>query len=110
MLLDFIILVSIQFCLYSSLTLREELRLRVFESRVLRRIFETHREKVSGGWGTLHNEEFHNLYASPDVIGVIESRKMRWAGCVASMGEMRNVYILLVRKAEGKISLERSKR
>jgi hypothetical protein len=57
---------------------------------------------VTGGWRKLHNEELHNLYSSPSIIGIIKSRWMRWAGHVARMGEMRNVYRLLVRKPEGK--------
>jgi hypothetical protein len=69
----------------SSLTLREEHGLRVFENRVLRRIFGPKREEVAGGWGRLHNEELHNLYASPNIIRVIKSRRMRWAGYVAWM-------------------------
>jgi hypothetical protein len=69
-----------------SLTLREEHRLRVFENRVLRRICGPKREEVVGGWRRLHNEELHNLYTSPDIIRVIRSRKMRWAGHVAHVG------------------------
>jgi hypothetical protein len=69
-----------------SLTLKEEHRFRVFENRVLRRIFGPEREKVAGGFKRLHNEELHNLYASPNIIQVIKSRKMKWAGHVAHMG------------------------
>jgi hypothetical protein len=58
-------------------------RLRVFENRVLRRIFSLKRDEVTGGWGKLYNEELHNLYSSPSVIRTIKSRKMRWAGHVA---------------------------
>jgi hypothetical protein len=75
-----------------SLTLTKEHRLRVSENRVLRRIFGPKREEVAGGWGRLHNEELHNLYASPDIIMVIKSRKMRWAGHVACTGEKINAY------------------
>jgi hypothetical protein len=57
---------------------------------MLRRIFGPKREEVAGGWGRLHNEELHNLYASPNIIRVIKSRKMRWMGHVARMEEMRN--------------------
>jgi hypothetical protein len=70
-----------------SLTLREEHRLRVFENRVLRRIFGTKRDEVTGEWRKLHNEELHNLYSSPDIIRQVKSRRMRWAGHVARMGE-----------------------
>jgi hypothetical protein len=65
------------------LILREEHRLRVFENRVLRRIFETKKDKVTGGWRKLHNEELQNMYSSPSVIKMIESRRMRWAGNAA---------------------------
>jgi len=63
-----------------SFTLTEEHRLRVFENRVVRRIFGPKREEVAEGWGRLHNEEFHNSFASENVIGVMKSRRMRWAG------------------------------
>jgi hypothetical protein len=74
----------------------------VFENRVLRRIFGPKRDGVTGGWRKLHNKELHNLYSSPSIIRVINSRGMRWAGHVAWMGEKRNVYRLLVGKSEGK--------
>jgi hypothetical protein len=74
----------------------------VFENRVLRRIFGPKRDEVTGEWRKLHNEELHDLYSSPSVIRIIKSRRMRWAGHVALMGEMRNAYRLLVGKAEGK--------
>ena len=70
--------------------MREELRLRVFESRVLRRIFGPRREEVIGEWRKLHNEELNDLYCSPNVIRVIKPRIMRWAGHVACMGERRS--------------------
>jgi hypothetical protein len=70
-----------------SLALREEHRLRVFENRVLRRIFGPKRDEVAGGWRKLRNEELHNLYSSPSIIGMIKSRSMGWAGHVAQMGE-----------------------
>jgi hypothetical protein len=68
----------------------------VFENRVLRRIFGPKREEVAGGWRRLHNEERHNLYVSSNVIRVIKSRKMRWAGYVACTKEARNAYRILV--------------
>ena len=74
-----------------SLTLREERRLRVFENRVLRRIFGTKRDEVTGVWRKLHNEEINDLYSSPNIFGVIKSRRMRWAGHVACMSERRGV-------------------
>jgi hypothetical protein len=85
-----------------SLTVREEHKLRVFENRVSRRIFVPKRDGVTGGWRKLHNEELHNLYSSPSIIIIMKSRRMRWAGQVARMGETRNVYRLLVGKPEGK--------
>jgi hypothetical protein len=60
-----------------SLTLREEHRLRVFENRVLRRIFGPTRDEVTGGWRKLHNEELHGLYSSPSIVRVIKARRMR---------------------------------
>jgi hypothetical protein len=82
-----------------------EHRLRVFENRVLRRIFGPKRDEVTGEWRKLHNEELHDLYSSPSIIRMIRSRRMRWAGHVARMGEKRNAYRLLVGKSEGKGSL-----
>jgi hypothetical protein len=72
----------------------------MFENRVLRRIFGPKKEEVAGGWRRLHNEELHNLYTSPNIIRVIKSRRVRWAGPVARMREMRNSYRILVRKPE----------
>jgi hypothetical protein len=69
---------------------REELRLRVFENRVLRRIFGLKRDEVTGEWRKLHNEELHDLSSSQSIIRIIESRGIRWAGHVAQMGEKRN--------------------
>jgi hypothetical protein len=66
------------------------------ENRVLRRIFGPKREEVAGGWRRLHNEELHDMYASPNIIRVIKSRKIRWAGYVAGMGEMRKAYRILI--------------
>jgi hypothetical protein len=88
-------------------TWSQEHTLRVFENRVLRGVFGPKREEVAGGWRRLHNEELHNLYVSQNIIKVIKSRRMRWAGHVACMGEMRNTYNILVGKREGKRSLAR---
>jgi hypothetical protein len=90
-----------------SLTLREEHRLRVFENRVLRRIFGPKRDEVTAGWRKLHNEELHNLYSSPSIIRVIKSRRMRWAGHIALMVKKMNAYRILVGKPEGKRPLGR---
>jgi hypothetical protein len=86
--------------------LREEQRLRVSENRVLRRIFGPEREK-DRSWRTLHNDELHSLYSSLNIVKVIKSRRMRWAGHVASMGEGRGVYRVLVRRPKGKRPLGR---
>jgi hypothetical protein len=72
-----------------SLTLREEYRLRDFENKVLRRIFAPKRDEVTGEWRRLHNKELYALYSSLNIIRVIESRRLRWAGHVARMGEER---------------------
>ena len=72
-----------------SLTLREERRLRVFENRVLRRIFGPKRDGVTGEWRKLHNEELNDLYSSPNIFRMVKSRRMRWAGHVARMTERR---------------------
>jgi hypothetical protein len=90
-----------------SLTLREEHRLRVFENRVLRRIFELKRNEVMGELRKLHNGKLHNLHLSPDIISQIKSRRMRWVGHVAHMGEERNLHKVLVGKPEGKRPLGR---
>jgi hypothetical protein len=73
-------------CETSSLTLRKEHRLRVFENRMLRRIFGPLRDEVTGGWRKLHSEELHDLYSSPSIVRVIKEKGMRWAGHVARMG------------------------
>jgi hypothetical protein len=93
-----------------SLILREEHRLRVFENRFLRRIFGPKRDEVTGEWRKLHSEELHILYSSPNIIRQIKSRRMRWAGHVALMGEERNVYRVLMGKPEGKRPLGKSRR
>jgi hypothetical protein len=90
-----------------SLTLREECRLRVFENKVLRRIFGPKRDEVTGEWRRLHNKELYVLYSSPIIIRVMKSRRLRWAGHVACMGERRGAYRALVGKPEGRRPLER---
>ena len=74
----------------------------VFEYTVLRRIFGPRRDEVMGEWRRLHNEELNDLYSSPNIVLVIKSRRMRWTGHVALMGEERGVYRVLVGKPEGK--------
>jgi hypothetical protein len=96
-------------CEIWSLTLREEHRLRVFEKRVLRRIFGPKREE-DGSCTKLHNDEPHSLYSSPNIVRVIKSRKMRWAGHVARIGEGRGVYRVSVGRPEGKKPLGRPRR
>ena len=91
-----------------SLTLREERRLRVFENRVLRRVFGPRRDDVTGEWRKLHNEELNDLYSSPGIVRVTKSRRMRWAGHVVRTGE-RSVYRVLVGKPEGNRPLGRTR-
>jgi hypothetical protein len=93
-----------------SLTLREEHRLRVFENRVLRRIFGPKRDEVTGGWRKLYNEELHGLYSSPSIVRVIKARRMRWAGQMARMWVVRGAYNILVGRPEGRRSLGRPRR
>jgi hypothetical protein len=97
-------------CETLSLTLREEYTLRVFENGVLRRIFGPKRDEVTGGWRKLHNEELHGLYSSPGIVRVIKARRMRWAGHVARMGEVRGAYNSLVGRPEGRRPLGRPRR
>jgi hypothetical protein len=85
--------------------MREALRQTVFENRVLRKIFGPKRDEVAGEWRKLHNEKLNDLYSSPSIVRVIKSRRMRWAGHVARMGERRGVYRILIGKPEGKKSL-----
>jgi hypothetical protein len=95
-------------CESLSLTQREEQRLRVFENRVvLRRIYETKREEVVGGWRRLHNEELHNLYASESIIGVINSRMIKWAGHAVCMGVIRKHTKFCVENPKGRNCLEK---
>jgi len=90
--------------------LRGERKLRVFENMVLRRIFGHRRDEVMGEWRRLHNEELNDLYPSPNIVRVIKSRRMRWAGHVTRMVDERGVYRFLVGKPEGKRLLERPRR
>jgi len=92
------------------LILREERGLRVFENRVLRRMFGPKRDEVTREWRKLHNEELNDLYSSPNTFRVIKLRRMRFAGHVARMGERRGVYRILVGKPDGKRPLGRPKR
>jgi len=79
-----------------SLTLRREWRLKVFEKRVLRRIFRPKKDELTREWRKLHNEELNDMYSSSNIIRVIKSRRMRWAGHVTRMGERRGLYRVLV--------------
>jgi hypothetical protein len=79
----------------------------MFENITLRSIFGLKRGEVTGGWRILHNEELRGLYSSPSVIGIIKSRKRRWAGYMVRIGEKTNAYIFLVGKSEGNRPLER---
>jgi hypothetical protein len=88
----------------------EERRLRVFENRVLRRVFEPKRGEVTVERRKLHNEELNDLYSLPNIVRVVKSRRMRWAGHVARMGEVRGVNRVLVGKPEGKRPLGRPRR
>ena len=90
--------------------MQEERKLRVFENMVLRRIFDPRRDEVTGEWRRLHNEERNDLYSSPNIVRVITSRRMRWAGHVARLGEEREVYRVLVGKPEGRRPLGRPRR
>jgi hypothetical protein len=90
--------------------LREERRLRVFENRVLRRVFGPKRDEVTGEWRKLHNEELNDLYSLPNTVRVVKSRRMRWAGHVARMGEDRGVLRVLVGKPEENRPLGRPRR
>ena len=82
----------------------------MFENRVLRKIFGSRRDEVTGEWRRLYNEELNDLYSSPNIVWMIKSRKMRWAGHVARMGEERGLYRVLVGKPEGRRPLGRPRR
>ena len=101
---------TIMYVISWSLTLREERKLRVFENMVLRRIFGSRRDEVTGKWSRLHNEELNDLYSSPNIVRVVKSRRMRCAGHVARMGEERGAFRVLVRKLDGKRPLGRPRR
>jgi hypothetical protein len=93
-----------------SLTLREECRLRVFENRVLKRIFGPKRDEVRGEWRRLHNKELYALYFSLNIIRVIKSRRLRWAGYVARIKKEIVAYRVLMGKPEGRRPLRRLRR
>jgi hypothetical protein len=93
-----------------SLKQREERRLRVFENRVLKKVFGPKRDEVTGECRKLHNEELNDLYSLSNIVRVVKSRRMRWAGHVARMGENRDVHRVLVGKPEGKRPLGRPRR
>ena len=90
--------------------MREERRLRVFEIRVLRRVFGSKRDEVTGEWRKLHNEELRDLCSLSNIVRVVKSRRMRWAGHAVRMDEGRGVHRVLVGKPEGKRSLGRPRR
>jgi hypothetical protein len=91
-------------------TLSEEHRLGVFVNRVLRRIFGPKRDEVTGGWRKLHNEELHILHSSPNIIRQMKSRRMRWEGHVARVGEERNCTTFWWEILKGKRTLGRPRR
>jgi hypothetical protein len=94
-----------------SITLREESRLRVFENRILRRIFVPKRnENENGEWRRFHNEELHSSYRSPNIIRVIKSGRLRWTGHVAGMDEGRSTFNILIGRPTGKRPLGRPRR
>ena len=93
-----------------SLTLREEHRLRVFENKVLRKIFGAKKDDITGEWRKLHNAQLHVLYSSPNIIRDLKSILLRWAGHVARMEQSRNAYRVLVGKPEGERPLGRPRR
>jgi hypothetical protein len=90
--------------------LREERRLKVFENRVLRRVFGSKRDEVTGEWRKFHNEELNDLYSLPNIVRVVKSKRMRRAGHVARMGEGRGVHRVMVGKPKGRRPLGRPRR
>ena len=90
-----------------SLTSREERILRVFEKKLIRKIFGAKKDEITGEWRKLHKAEQHALYSSPNIIRSLKSRRLRWAGHIAHMEQSRNVYRVLVGKPEGKRPLGR---
>ena len=82
----------------------------MFENRVLRRVFGSKRDEVTGEWRKLHNEELRDIYSLPNIVRMVKSRRMRWAGHVACMGEERGEHTFLVGKPEGKRPLGRPRR
>jgi hypothetical protein len=103
------LLVVLYWCETWSLTLSEEHRLRVFENRVLRRIFGPKRNEVTGEWRKLHNKELHDLYSSPSIIRVAKSRRMRWVGHIARMWEEDERLKIIGGKARGKETTRKTK-
>jgi hypothetical protein len=97
-----IILPVVGGCETWSFALREERKLRAFKNRVLRRIFGPKRDEFRGGYRKLHKKKLNDLHSSPNIFRVIKSRRMRWAGHVARVGEKRSVYRVLMRKPAGK--------
>ena len=90
--------------------MREEYRLRMFENKVVRKIFGAKKEEITGEWRKLHNAELNALYFSPNIIRNLKSRRLRWAGHVARMEQFRNAYRVLVGKPESKRRLGRPRR
>jgi hypothetical protein len=102
--------VALYGCETWSLTLREEYRLRGFKNRVLSRIFGPKRNEVRAKWRRLHNEELYDLHCSPNIVWVITSRKYRWVGRVARMGDRKGAYRILVGRPEGRRLVGRPRR
>jgi hypothetical protein len=96
--------------MHGTTTTKKKSRLRMFENRLLRRIFGPRRDEVIGEWTRLNNEELNDLHYSPNIVRVIKLKRMRWVVHVANMGERRGVYRVLVGKPEGKCPLGRLRR